>query len=188
MQQKDLTPDVGTLADDLQQRELMTEDHRVGKTIELDAELQQRGFAHTALISACEKGQVKKAMELFTGMLQNGLIPDVITYNSLISACEKGHKIDKAMELLAEMKGRGVEPNVTTYTVLISACVKGHEVEVLLELLAELYLQPGAPATSCSQMQALVVRARKGQKIDLAMSLFAEMQMHQLEMQWHTHI
>ena len=127
--------------------------------------------------------KVEKAMERFADARQRGLIPDVITHNSLISACEKGHKIDKAMELLAEMKGRGVEPNVTTYTVLISACVKGHEVEEILGQLAELHLQPNAGVPNPDLIEALAVRAQKGQKIELAIRLFVEMQKHQFKME-----
>ena len=169
---------------ELQQRGVLNE---VGRTIELDAEMQQRGFAHTALISACEKGQVKKALELFTGMLQNGLTPDVIAYNSLISACEKGQKIDKAMELLAEMKGRGVEPNVTTYTVLISACVKGHEVEEILALFRDAHGCSKDIQAGDHYMQAIVARtsnAREGQNMQLALKLYFEMKKLQLNLQY----
>ena len=42
---------------------------------------------YSALISACEKGkQPERALELFEAMQRQGLVPDVITYNALISA------------------------------------------------------------------------------------------------------
>ena len=50
--------------------------------------------------------------------------PDVPTYNALISACEKGHKVEKAMELFDEMQLRGLEPKVITGTAVNSACAK----------------------------------------------------------------
>ena len=67
--------------------------------------------AHTALISACEKGDtVEKAMGLFAEMQQR----DLSIYTGLISACEKGDEVEKAMELprcsqgtWSPMRGKG---------------------------------------------------------------------------------
>ena len=72
---------------------------------------------------------------------------------------------------------------MTTYTVLISACVKGHEVEEILGQLAELHLQPNAGVPNPDLIEALAVRAQKGQKIELAIRLFVEMQKHQFKME-----
>ena len=58
-------------------------------------------------------------------MLLGGLLPDVITYNATISACEKGQKPQQALHLLQEMQFRGLLPNVITYNVAISACEQG---------------------------------------------------------------
>ena len=39
----------------------------------------------------CEKGkQPEWALELFEAMQRQGVVPDVIAYSALISACEKG--------------------------------------------------------------------------------------------------
>ena len=60
-------------------------------------------------------------------MQQRGLFPNVITFNALISTCEKGHQAEKAVQLFDEMQQRGLEPNVITYTALCSACAHGQE-------------------------------------------------------------
>ena len=40
-------------------------------------------FAYSTLISACDKGkQPKLALELFKGIQRQGVVPDVITYNT----------------------------------------------------------------------------------------------------------
>ena len=44
-----------------------------------------------------------------------GVQPNVITYNALISACEKGLQWGKALELLSEMKTQGFQPDVSFY-------------------------------------------------------------------------
>ena len=48
-----------------------------------------------------------------------------ITYDLLISACEKGQQQQQAMRLLQEMLPRGLLPTVITYNAAISACEKG---------------------------------------------------------------
>ena len=60
---------------------------------------------------------------------QQGAVPNVITHNSLISACEKGKQPERAMRILEAMQQQGVVPNVVTYSALISACEKGKQPE-----------------------------------------------------------
>merc|ERR1711920_888232 len=68
-------------------------------------------------------------------MLHQGLLPNVITYNALISACEKGALPQRALQFLETMLHQGLLPNVITYNALISACEKGKLPQRALELL-----------------------------------------------------
>ena len=186
----------------MQQRNLKPEAITYTGPISACVEMQQLGRkghevpteAVPALISACQNGQAEKAIELFCGMWTRGWTPDAVTYNSLISACEKGHKeegqtpalmiaqqlgliptvdIERAMGLFAWMQRRGLEPNVTSHTVLISACVKGHEVEQLMGMFVE--MQQGS--ITPDHIHALAVRRRKGHNIENALNLFRDMQL-----------
>ena len=49
----------------------------------------------------------------------------MITYNALISACEKGKQLQQAVELLAAIEQQGLVPDVIQYNAAISACDKG---------------------------------------------------------------
>ena len=49
----------------------------------------------------------------------------MITYSSLISACEKAGRWQLALELFSEMHREGCKPNVVTYNSLIAACAQG---------------------------------------------------------------
>ena len=63
-------------------------------------------------------------------------MPNVITYDATISACEKGHQPERALDLLAEMQRRDQEPDVIKYNATTSACEKGQQSERALALLA----------------------------------------------------
>ena len=47
-------------------------------------------------------------------MRQQGLLPNVITYSAVISACEKGKMLERALRLFDEMRQQGLLPNGTT--------------------------------------------------------------------------
>ena len=51
----------------------------------------------------------------------------VITYSSLISACEKAGEWQLALDLFGEMHAEGVQPNTVTYNSLITACAQGEQ-------------------------------------------------------------
>ena len=63
---------------------------------------------------AARQNQWCAALKLLAEMQDQGLVPDVITYNAAISACEKGSQWQQALKLLAEMQGQGLEPDLCT--------------------------------------------------------------------------
>ena len=58
-------------------------------------------------------------------MQRQGLVPDVITCSTLISASEKGEQLAQALEVLEAMQQQDVAPSLITYSALISACKRG---------------------------------------------------------------
>jgi len=58
-------------------------------------------------------------------MQWQGLVPDVIPYTALISACEKSKQPEQVTRLHEAIQWQGMVPNVITYGTLISACEKG---------------------------------------------------------------
>ena len=54
-------------------------------------------------------------------MQQQGVMPNVITYNALIIACEKGKQLERALELSEAMQ---LSVHVS-FNAAISACEKG---------------------------------------------------------------
>ena len=62
------------------------------------------------------------------------MVPEVITYNAVISACEKGKQAERALEVFQTMQWQGVVPNVITYSAVVSASEKGKQPERALEM------------------------------------------------------
>lgn len=54
----------------------------------------------------------------------HGCQRNVITFSSLISACEKAGCWELALDMLSDMHKEGCAPNVVTYNSLITACAQ----------------------------------------------------------------
>jgi pentatricopeptide repeat domain-containing protein 1 len=76
---------------------------------------------------------------VYKDMVWKGLERSVITYSSLISACEKAGRWEAALQLFDEMTRDGCTPNTVTYNSLITACGQG----------AARRRAPGAPPALC---------------------------------------
>ena len=82
-------------------------------------------------------------------MLHRGHLPNVITYNALISACEKGTLPQSALQLLEAMLHQGLRPGVIAYNALVSTCEKGKETCQAFNVCAVMSGMLCHPAISC---------------------------------------
>ena len=76
--------------------------------------------------------QIEEALRIFQDMVQRGCERNVITYSSLVAACEKAGRWQLALELLEEMHRDNCKPNVVTFNSLIAACGQGLPLQALL--------------------------------------------------------
>lgn len=65
-----------------------------------------------------------------------GIQPEVRTYNTIITACNKSGKPEQGLKVYERMVGAGVRPSATTYTALISAYGKQGLVEKAMDIFA----------------------------------------------------
>ena len=54
-------------------------------------------------------------------MMRRGLEPDVITFNALISACEKRQRWSTALRTLGELHCNGLDLDIISYNATMSA-------------------------------------------------------------------
>ena len=60
--------------------------------------------------------------------------PDIVTYNVLISTCEKGKDLRKALQLCEGIWHQGMKLDIVTYNALISTREKGQDLRKGLQL------------------------------------------------------
>lgn len=74
-------------------------------------------------------------VHLFVEYLQ-GIQPEVRTYNTIITACNKSGKPEQGLKIYERMVAAGVKASATTYTALISAYGKQGMVEKAMDIFA----------------------------------------------------
>ncbi|CAA0841495.1 Pentatricopeptide repeat-containing protein -chloroplastic [Striga hermonthica] len=77
-----------------------------------------------------KSGKFDSGLKLFNQMKQAGLVPDIVTYSTLLAGYTKvkgGYS--KAMELVREMKSRGLHMDAVVYGTLISVCASNNQCE-----------------------------------------------------------
>ncbi|KAK2982812.1 hypothetical protein RJ640_021302 [Escallonia rubra] len=67
----------------------------------------------------CKAGELRTALELFSGLPQKGLVPTVATYSMMIHGLCKGGQLERASYLVIEMEAKGCAPNVVTFNTLM---------------------------------------------------------------------
>jgi len=80
--------------------------------------------------------QWQRALHLLQAMWSGGptLIPDVVSYNTVIKACANAFQLSKGIEIYHEMRHNGVYPNATSYNCLIAAASDTSNKEVMHEV------------------------------------------------------
>nr|XP_043625967.1 pentatricopeptide repeat-containing protein At1g10910, chloroplastic [Erigeron canadensis] len=75
-----------------------------------------------------KSGKLEKSLELFRLMKQDGLIPDVVTYSTLLAGCAKVQNgYTKAIELVKELKDKGLQMDSVIYGTIISVCASRNQ-------------------------------------------------------------
>eukprot|EP01025_Chloroclados_australasicus_P041357 TRINITY_DN4377_c0_g1_i3.p1 TRINITY_DN4377_c0_g1~~TRINITY_DN4377_c0_g1_i3.p1 ORF type:complete len:1262 (-),score=185.28 TRINITY_DN4377_c0_g1_i3:1965-5750(-) len=76
-----------------------------------------------AAYSRAKPAQWKRALKLLDLMWEcgNEVIPDIVSYNTVMKACSNAGQLETALQVYHVMKQRGLEPSVATYGTLITA-------------------------------------------------------------------
>ena len=64
---------------------------------------------------------------MFHAMDWQGVVPNILSYNVLIIACEKGKKPEQAVEVFHAMQRQGMFPDIITCSTISNAREKGKQ-------------------------------------------------------------
>ncbi|CAJ1347817.1 unnamed protein product, partial [Effrenium voratum] len=167
-----LAPKLKMLPDAVSHNAAISACEKVGaweQALDLLQDLRRLGLLSTlsfnAAISACARTfRWDLALLLWEDLASCGLQPDLITYSSLISACEKGLVWRRALAIFSELSwgedpgtgkreavNRGIKPDLVLCNAVVSACEKGQQWEKALWLVMTLRkLGPSPDAVSYS--------------------------------------
>ncbi|KAL4588470.1 hypothetical protein LXL04_001361 [Taraxacum kok-saghyz] len=177
MKQDGLVPDVITYSTLLAGCAKVQDGYK--KAIDLVQELKYKGLKmdsviYGTIISVCAScNKCKEAETYFNQMKNEGHVPNVFHYSSLLNAYSVDGNYEKAEEIFRDMKSAGLVPNKVVLTTLLKVYVRGGLFEKSRELLDELealgYAEEEMPY--CLLMDAL----SKAGQIDEAKLVFNEM-------------
>jgi pentatricopeptide repeat protein len=107
-------------------------------------------------------------LSLLSEMFEATVTPDVISYNSAISALGKGGRWELALDVLGQMPQIGVIPDAISYSAVISACEDDGQWQLALNLLYR-----AKPDTT--SFNAAISACAKGGQWELALVLLSKM-------------
>lgn len=112
----------------------------LNKVLKLFNQMKQMGIepdrkVYNAVIHSLAKGGlVKEAINLMKSMEEEkGIVPNAVTYNSLMKPLCKHRRLEEAREVFTEMVQRGVSPTIRTYHALFRILRTGEQVFGFLE-------------------------------------------------------
>ncbi|KAJ0010408.1 hypothetical protein Pint_33596 [Pistacia integerrima] len=80
-------------------------------------------ICNSVLSCLVRNGKLDSGIKLFDKMKQNGLTPDAVTYNTLLTGCIKVKRgYSKALELVQELKHNGLQMDSVMYGILLAVC------------------------------------------------------------------
>lgn len=99
------------------------------------------------------QGGFAEANWVLDEFLSQGMVPDIITFNSLLSGCSSAVQ---AFQVWSTIQDRGLRPTKITFNGIISACIRDGDV-----LTAEgwFFVMPGSDVRPCAQSACALIRA-----------------------------
>ncbi|KAK9846531.1 hypothetical protein WJX81_006057 [Elliptochloris bilobata] len=125
------------------------------------------------------RADCQTALSVFGFMTQQGCMPNVVTYNTLVDVYGKMGDWERAVGVLDNMKAVGVDPVLRTYNTLIIACnmcCQPREAVRVYERLKSQGLSPNS-----TTYNALITAYGKAGDITMVLSMFAEMKQQKCE-------
>ncbi|XP_020235167.1 pentatricopeptide repeat-containing protein At5g10690 isoform X1 [Cajanus cajan] len=112
--------------------------------------LREGGNFSVSVYNILMKGYINSgcphtAINMLNEILRQGIMPDRLTYNTLILACVESKKLDVAMQFFEEMKGKAQKfvnndlfPDIVTYTTMLKGFAQEKDLASVLKIVLEM--------------------------------------------------
>ncbi|CAM0901699.1 unnamed protein product [Alopecurus aequalis] len=106
---------------------------------------QRPVISWTAMIMGFTRnGQAREAVQMFDGMILEGVTPNQVTFLCVLSACSQGGFIDEAWIYFSSMADKfGVEPGEDHYACMVDLLGKAGHIQEAEELISRMPDRPG---------------------------------------------
>ena len=128
---------------------------------------------YNLLIAACAKRAPNRALQMFTRMQARGIQPDVVTYNTAMTAAIALDKPRAALKLFEDMRWQAIAPTTISYNTAISACARCEDGELALSLFRE--METNNIERTTVTYTGLIHACGEARQLDKAMALFTYM-------------
>ncbi|CAL1135300.1 unnamed protein product [Cladocopium goreaui] len=136
-------------------------------------------IAVSSAITCCEKGQWQHGVSLLNMAAVDRVAPNIISYNSSISACEKSGRWRLAVKLLGSIETKRLAADAVSYNSAISACEKSNCWAYALCLL--LSMEDAKLSPDVVSYSAVISAAEKGARWTVAIALLQHLEVRQLQ-------
>ncbi|KAH9619260.1 hypothetical protein KSS87_008119 [Heliosperma pusillum] len=96
----------------------------------------------------CESGLYHKAYRLLTKLAENGVVPNIVTYNILINGMCRHRNMDGAFKIFKELQLKGESPDAVTYGTLINGLFKDYRDEEAMGMVEDMINKGISPSSS----------------------------------------
>lgn len=166
--------------------------HQVGQAMELIDQMPSKGCSpdkvsyYTVMGFLCRDKRVKEIRELMKKMRTNSnLLPDHVTYNSLIQMLSKHGHGDEALEILREAEELRFKVDKVEYSAIVHAYCKEGKIKKAKELVGEMFSK-GCDPDVVTYTSVLDGFCRIG-KLDQAKKMMQQMYKHHCKPNAVTH-
>ncbi|CAN0347745.1 unnamed protein product [Laminaria digitata] len=80
-------------------------------------------------------GRWRECIVTLDKMRSSGLLPQVVAYNSVITACGRGGEWQRGLAVLQQMSSRGAKPDLITFNAAMTACAQSKQWRQALTIL-----------------------------------------------------
>ncbi|KAK7307427.1 hypothetical protein VNO77_40479 [Canavalia gladiata] len=125
------------------------------------------------ILEHCKEGTIEDAKSVYNQMIDEGGIPSILVYNSLVHEFSQEGSVREAVELMNEMIANNCFPIPSTFNAIIAAFCRQGKVESALKLVEDITSRGCVPNTE-TYSPLIDVLCRKGD-LQKAMQIFIEM-------------